>query len=394
VKLPNDLVARLEGKALALSTEVPTPDGWRTMGDLQPGDQVFDESGRPCRVVAATGAMQSRPCREVVFSDGTSVVADAGHLWRTVDKNGRRYGRRKSRVLSTDDIAASLIVRGERNHQIPLVDPVQYPHRDLPVDPYVLGAWVGDGTSSCAGITTADQEVLDRIASAGYEWHKVGDRLRYRIGGAGDHRDTRTGKYAANGSLNSTLRAMGLLGNKHIPKDYLLASVDQRTALLEGLMDTDGYVDRWGRCEFTTIREALAIQVSELVASLGFRPVIAKKTAYLYGVDCGPKYDVTFTPDRPVFGLTRKLLRQKTQGGFHRFRAIAHVREIPHHAGLHCDPQFESRPSRPPDPQHRRLRRCRLERAPHPRVVERRQPPDHAVSGHEDRSDQLPDDDE
>src|SRR4051812_35534236 len=92
VALPDDLVARLEGKALALDTPIPTPFGWTTMGDLRPGDLVFDEMGAPTRVVAATEAMVDRPCREVVFSDGTNVVADAAHQWVTVDKTGRRYG--------------------------------------------------------------------------------------------------------------------------------------------------------------------------------------------------------------------------------------------------------------------------------------------------------------
>jgi hypothetical protein len=106
------------------------------------------------------------------------------------------------------------------------------------------------------------------------------------------------------------------------------AGVAQRQALLEGLMDTDGYVDRWGRCEFTTVRRSLAIQVRELVASLGFRPVIAEKRAELYGVDHGPKFDVTFTPHRPVFRLPRKLARQKTEGTFERYRSIIGVRRV------------------------------------------------------------------
>jgi hypothetical protein len=105
------------------------------------------------------------------------------------------------------------------------------------------------------------------------------------------------------------------------------ADVSQRQALLEGLMDTDGYCDKWGRCEFTTIRPALAAQVHELVASLGFRPVIAVKPAMLNGVDHGPKYDVTFTPDRPVFRLPRKLERQKRSGWFEWGRSIVSVRD-------------------------------------------------------------------
>jgi deoxycytidine triphosphate deaminase len=258
VALPDDLVARLEGKALALDTEVPTPSGWRTMADLEVGDLVFDELGMACTVMATTPVLDGRPCRDVVFSDGTVVTCDILHQWVTTTKNERRYGRRRSSPKATGELAAALTVRGERNHQIALAGPAQFPAIDLPMDPYVFGT----------------------------------------------------------------------VCNKHIPDAYLVGSVVQRQALLEGLMDSDGYCDKLGRCEFTTVREPLAVQVRELVASLGFRPVIAKKPAMLNGIDHGPKYDVTFTPDRPVFRLTRKLRRQKPRHArFHRFRAVADVRE-------------------------------------------------------------------
>ncbi|MDP8910730.1 MAG: dCTP deaminase, partial [Actinomycetota bacterium] len=72
LRLPDDLVARLEGKALSLDTPVPTTQGWSTIGELQPGDLVFDEQGFPTVVLATTPPMYDRPCREVVFSDGTT----------------------------------------------------------------------------------------------------------------------------------------------------------------------------------------------------------------------------------------------------------------------------------------------------------------------------------
>ena len=332
VQLPDDLVARLEGKALALDTPVPTPGGWRTMGELQPGDEVFDERGAPTEVVAVTPPMVDRPCREVVFSDGTAIVADGAHRWVTVDKNGRRRGRRRSSVRTTDEIAATLTVRGERNHQIALPGPVQYPAKELPIDPYVLGAWLGDGTTTKAEITCCDEGILEEISAAGYavERKRYAPHL-YRIGGAGHTRDSSTGRHCGNGSLSTALRTLGLFAGKLVPRPYLEGSVDQRTALLQGLMDTDGFVDDVaGRCEFTSTNEALADGVVELAASLGFRPFKTKGTATLNGIDCGPKYRVKFTPDRPVFRLTRKLERQKpTTARFHRFRAIADVREVP-----------------------------------------------------------------
>jgi deoxycytidine triphosphate deaminase len=328
VRLSDDLVARLEGKALALDTEVPTSRGWRTIAEIQPGDVVFDEDGFPCVVLNATPPMQGRPCRRVSFSDGTTVVADAEHLWRTIAKRDREHGRRETRVVTTDRIASSLRVRGEFNHHVPLAGAVWFPVRDLPIDPYVLGVWIGDGTSTKAEITCADAGILEEVAAAGYAVAPQRTRpLVYRIGGTGRTRDARTGRYRRNDSLSSRLRDMELLGRKRIPAAYLTASIEQRTALLQGLMDTDGYIDVYGRCDLTTISESLAAQYVELVASLGFRPKLARKRAVLDGRDTGPKFEVQFTPDRPVFRLTRKLARQKG-GCFHRHRSIVAVDAI------------------------------------------------------------------
>ncbi len=337
VTLADDIAARLEGKALAVDTPIPTPDGWRAMGELRAGEEVFDERGRPTVVVAATPVLLGQPCREVVFSDHTSIVADLGHRWYTVSKADRSHGRlRSGSIRTTEEIGGSLRAREEYSHHVPLAGPLACPARDLPVDPYVLGVWLGDGTSTKAEITcgTGDEQILEEIETAGYQVWRASAPRAFRIGGLcpnriGRLRDTRTGRYAPDGSLSSTLRALGLLRNKHVPAVYLRASADQRLALLQGLMDSDGYVDVFGRCEFVSIREGLADAVVELSASLGLRPVKRKKRATLAGVDCGPAYQVKFTPRMPVFRLWRKLARLKSDDRAHAFRAITAVREVP-----------------------------------------------------------------
>jgi len=333
VELPNDLVARLEGKALALDTPVPTPTGWKTMAELERGDTVFDETGRPTMIVDATPPITGRPCREVMFSDGTRVVADASHQWATIDKNGRRHGRARVEIRTTDEIARTLRSNGELNHHVPLAGPVQYPARlDLPIEPYTLGAWLGDGTTAAAAITSVDDEILEQISGEGYPVRRLAYAPHlFSIGATGRTREARSGRFIRNGTLSSLLRNLGLREGKYVPRQYIEAGVGQRLALLQGLMDTDGYVnDVAGRCEFTSIKENLADAVVELAASLGFRPIKSQGRAMLNGVDHGPKYRVKFTPDRPVFRLSRKLARQKdATARFHRFRAIDVVREVP-----------------------------------------------------------------
>jgi deoxycytidine triphosphate deaminase len=229
VGIPPDLAARLEGKALALDTPIPTPGGWRTMGDLRRGDLVFDQAGEPCRVVATSEVLLGRPCREVCFSDGHRIVADLQHEWLACDKNARDHHRGRARIVTTAQIEAKLRVQGEWNYQVPLAGP---------------------------------------------------------------------------------------------------ASVAQRTALLQGLMDSDGFADTYGRCEFTATPEPLADGVVELAASLGFRPVTTKDRAALYGIDHGPRYRVRYAPDPPVFRLSRKLARLRIGMRHHRFRAIVDVRTV------------------------------------------------------------------
>jgi hypothetical protein len=121
---------------------------------------------------------------------------------------------------------------------------------------------------------------------------------------------------------------MGLLGNKHLPEEYMVASTEQRLALLQGLMDSVGYVDVSGRCEFASMREELSNAVAELAASIGLRPVVRKKRAMVDGIDCGPCFQVTFTPRLPVFRLTRKLTRLKADSREHAHLGIVAARPI------------------------------------------------------------------
>jgi hypothetical protein len=328
------------GKALALDTPIPTPTGWTTMRWLRPGDQVFDEQGQPCTVVAATDVQHGRTCYEVVFSDGNVIIADAEHRWLTSTREARlserKYQARRARpvahdqmgrrvlptVVTTEQIQATLTAnpaggRPYANHSIPLTKPLQYPASDLSVDPYVLGAWLGDGRTRDAEITTADPEILAEIKAAGYEVTaaETGKPLQYRIGSG----------------CAVALRALGVLGDKHIPRDYLHGSPVQRLALLQGLMDTDGTVGKGGSCEFSVTKRILAEQTLELVVGLGIKAKLRTRPVRWKGKDCGIDYRIHFTTEVPVFRLPRKLLRQKQAAGrsTQRQRYIVDVRPVP-----------------------------------------------------------------
>ncbi len=127
VELPDDIVARIEGKALAIDTPVPTADGWRTMAEVEPGDWVFDLRGRPTPVLAASETMLDRPCRAVEFSDGTTVVADVDHQWQV-------WSGDRLRVVTTRAIERALD-SGTR-HFVPPAGPLR---AALPVMAGVVG---------------------------------------------------------------------------------------------------------------------------------------------------------------------------------------------------------------------------------------------------------------
>jgi deoxycytidine triphosphate deaminase len=331
IGLADDLAARLEGKALQVDTPIPTVDGFKLMDQIEVGDEVFDESGRRTKVVGV-GPVMTRPAARVLFSDDSEIIADLEHLWWTSTKLERYHRDRTSgSVRTTAEIGSELRRAREWNHHVPLVEgAVDYPTRALPVDPYVLGVWLGDGTTTQANVTChpKDRQILDEIERAGYPVTATGRPMYWRVGGAPRVRDAKTGQYAATASLHSTLKRIRVLGDKHVPEIYFIADAAQRLALLQGLMDSDGYCDVYGRCEFVSVKEELSLAVHELAASLGLRPKLRKKRAMLNGIDCGPAYQVKFVPHVPVFRLERKLARQKLTDKLHRHRSVVAVEPV------------------------------------------------------------------
>jgi predicted phage terminase large subunit-like protein len=260
------------GKALALDTPIATPDGWTTIVELKVGDTVFAADGAPCQVIGVSPIWRDRPVYEVTTDDGDRIVADEQHEWvARLDGKRPRFKRHTTKVLARHRQKSAMIMRQA---------PLQLPSADLPVDPYVLGLWLGDGCSRHATIVAGDEdrEVLrSSVETSGYTTIDRADRKSFGIRG-----------------LQAKLRALGVLGNKHVPEIYLRSSIEQRQALLQGLVDTDGYVAPDGQVEFCSTTRALAEAVRELVYSLGRKASCLTGRAMIDGKDCGRKYRVMF----------------------------------------------------------------------------------------------------
>lgn len=158
--------SRSVGKALDIETPIYTTNGWKTMGTLKVGDFVFDEQGLPTRVNQVHEIQYNRPCYEVKFDDGSSIIADEEHLWKTYRRKNIRAAARQNKepdlqVETTLSIKESLICAGENNHRVPVAKPLQMPSVELPINPYTFGYWLGDGNSRCHEVTIGDEDIAE-----------------------------------------------------------------------------------------------------------------------------------------------------------------------------------------------------------------------------------------
>ena len=338
------------GKALSLSTRLATPSGWTTMGEVKIGDKVLDENGRACNVTYISPVYEDRQCYEVTFDDGTKMIADAEHNWAVWDfkvwksMRDRHYAgslnaRPELLVRTTQEMLDAGIKAGTAdrrpNWYIPLAEALELDEVDLPVDPYVLGCWLGDGSSTSSQMTIGDRDAehfKTQFELAGYplEWRYLLQYATCPLPGSGAWQgDKRV--------LARELQQVGLLGKvrKHIPAAYLRGSFKQRLALLQGLMDTDGCVtNNNGTVELTFANNEMLEQARELACSLGHKvPAIRHKVINLKDGRTAEAWRITWTPLDDVFRLERKSqrleeLKSKRRFGKHTRRAIVSIEPV------------------------------------------------------------------
>ena len=328
-------IARKNGKALCLDTKLPTPDGWVRMGDVKEGDVLFDEKGNKCRVTFATPVQHKRNCFRVRFADGAEIIADADHQW-TVNSRSRRG---KEVTLTTAQMVGDYILDSnrdthvERNYSVSVAGSVKCDETNLIVEPYALGAWLGDGDSAQAALTGSVEDgtlIAAEIERRGTIIRRIADGRTASRWSFSDGVKNRSKK-----CVQKDLREIKVLHNKHIPIEYQRSSVDQRMSLLRGLMDTDGSISKAGQCEFVSVSKTLAFDTMSLIRGLGFKASMKIDRARVNGKDCGPRYRVQFwsTKDNSVFHLPRKHERQKDALGARNSRnyivAIEPVESVP-----------------------------------------------------------------
>ena len=240
------------------------------------------------------------------------------------------------RLVTTEEMRHSLSVRGgtRANWAVRAAAPIDGPDVDLPVDPYVLGAWLGDGSTGAGVFTQGTAEgctdesgltdqahLLEQLYAAGYN-ARVLPCHQNLIGTRG---------------LLVPLRRLGVLHDKHIPAAYLRSSAAQRLALLQGLMDTDGSVMASGTCSLPQVSERIHEGALELIESLGFKASVSGWDAAYIPEGATEKkvtgwvHHISFSPNLPVFRLPRKLAKQRQSSDrfdVTRWRYVRSIREI------------------------------------------------------------------
>lgn len=283
---------RQSGKSLDLNTPIPTPSGWTTMGDIKVGDKILSPSGESVTVLTKTDVMYNHDCYKLYFDNGEEIVADAEHLWQV----NSSYWTAGEKTVTTEEIAKiyenkKQNTRGSGvsgSYYIKINDSIKnFITEPLPIDPYLLGVWLGDGYSSDSRVVSHKDD---------YEYYKNRIEIDH------EREDGNCIRFKCK-DLKQKLKSNNLLKNKHIPQQYLRASHEEKMELLRGLMDTDGSIKPNTRSfEFYQKNYELTQQVVELLSSLGIKSRVRVKTIKncLY-------HTVSFTTDEIPFYLPRKV---------------------------------------------------------------------------------------
>lgn len=313
-------------KGLPLNTPILTTKGWKNMEDLTTFDKVYDKDGFQTKIKAVS-KIHNKKCLSIKFDNNEEIVSDFEHRWLISFCNS---GVWKDKVMTTNDLKEYLEEKTNiYGNKIPSCflpkiinpKPLNIEKKDLIIDPYVLGIWLGDGHKANSKITQMNPLVWNEIKKRGY---KIGKDVSQ--GGSGKAQ-TRTVF-----NLYPQLKKLNLLFNKHLPKEYLLASYEQRLDLLRGFMDADGYYNKT-RKRFvlaTTKQNQVNLSV-ELLSSLGIKTTVIPCKKYCNG-KIFEGWDVCFTTSNfnPFLNRNQNIkVKTNNQNSYRRILNVEEVHSVP-----------------------------------------------------------------
>lgn len=323
-------IPKKNGKALALDTKVPTPLGFKEIGEIQVGDTVYAADGSQSKVIATSEVFQNHKCYRVTFQNGESFIADRDHRWKVRSHNwdikvgGER--RTMERVVDTEQLFHYQNKYTQPNMSVRASGAIQNKERELSIEPYLLGYWLGGGPSDQPRLSASKEDsscLESQLGRLGVKYESRPDRARY-----GYYLHGLSGE----DSYETKLRGLNLLNNKHIPSDYLFSSEGQRWELLKGLLDSNGTCSKSGQIKFVSSSRRLAYDLFSLASSLSLKATIKRKVSQARGKDRAC-YRVQFYTDRECFYLKRKSSRQraihKTRHEWISIKSVERVKSVP-----------------------------------------------------------------
>ena len=313
------------GKLLSDFTELPTLSGWKKHGDLKIGDYVYGLDGNPTMVTHI--APKYLATLEVEFTNGQKIKCHENHEWTVWDRSKGKWCTYETKhfIKKTKFGKRIKLFSGNRfTFQLPLIQPIQFQEQKLPMHPYALGAWLGDGQSREPRICASyeDEVVLRAVSACGY------------INGYRTIHNT-TGviyQYYKDGMLDE-LRNLNILKNKHIPDIYKFSSIEQRLELLAGLIDTDGSVEsETGRVRIATADPILACDIKELIRSFGWHVCHYKQEPCTSSSGITGTKEVSYLGFQPTLKIPTRITRKE-------IIRLAPQRRISIKAVTECDPE-------------------------------------------------------
>lgn len=253
-----------QGKSQRYSEPVLTPRGWTTMGELKVGDEVINNNGKPAKIseIHEQGVIDTY---DVFFRDGSATNCSLDHLWTVHNRCTK-----KKETLSLKDMLDRTITfnDGSAHYSVDLSPAIHFEKRELPIDPYLLGLLLGDGgfteTENRVSFTNSKEHIIAAVKEllpTDSEIFSKGERFN---------------EFRIKGSIVEILKNLGLKGHlakdKFIPTDYLYSDIEDRQRLFQGLMDTDGHVQKANNqlMEYCTVSSKLADDFLELARGLGY----------------------------------------------------------------------------------------------------------------------------
>lgn len=274
------------GKAQPNDTVIPTPDGYKTIGELKIGDYVFDRKGQPTKVIGVypQGKLDNY---EVTLGDGRKTYCNDEHIWTYYTSKGNFCNKTLREIL---DAGLKYNGRGCYKFKIPVVEqPVEYKEKKVDIDPYVLGCFLGDGCCKERQLTfsSSDEEIVNKISTL------IGAK-GYRKNSGKNYNWTfllKEPRIISGNNINIAFLTKAFFSkyseylccgaeDKRIPPEYKYNSVENRLKLLQGLFDTDGSICTTSgfryNVRYTSININLIKDIQEVLYSLGYSSTITK----------------------------------------------------------------------------------------------------------------------